>query len=302
MASWFAPGWQGKAIGAIGGAVLGDWAARRGASRDMRNQQRMYDYRINQGLAHGMTPYEMFTGGAGGAGGGTTGSAAVLGNQYSQAAQMFAAQNQQSRENSLDRLTSLAQTEMQTTAQRDVAELNNSTTQRGQDISADQFNRQLEFDVRQYEEIVIPQAAAVLSKTEEETNKLINEVATSEPKFVRMLKIMTMGIDNTIGLAVQNSLGVDVSDPEQVQKLSPQKRKQLITGLMLAKSRLAAEAAGVAQTAEEWLKAMETIAGINEYDPNADDSSMDGPVLGQRGDELPRSSAPYKSRFGSHHN
>lgn len=279
-------GWGAQIGGALLGGIASDIGASRGASRDIAGQKEMFDYRIQQGLDHGMTPYEMFTGGAAGAGGGSTGQSQTLGNAWSQSAQQLAGMQQETREREKDRSTQLAQTAMQTEAQKDVAKLNNETTVRGQDISAQQFQEQLKFSMRQYEETTLPAAAAALGKTEQETAKLINEVSTSTPQFLRMMKIMTMGLDNTIGLAIQNELGIDVSDVNQMKSLPPEKRRKLFAGLLQAKSRLATEAAGVSTTAMQWLDAMESILGI-DYDPNApdpapQDSTRGGPTMGRR--------------------
>jgi hypothetical protein len=94
-----------------------------GNEMDMSNQKEMFDYRIQQGMQHGMTAYEMFMGPAAGAGGGTTGSGQTLGNSQSQKDQQMAQAMTQREENRADRMTQLAQTEMQTRAQLAAAEM-----------------------------------------------------------------------------------------------------------------------------------------------------------------------------------
>lgn len=221
-----------------------------GNKADLANQKAMFDYRIDQGLDYGMTPYEMFMGPAAGAGGGTSGSGQTLGNAASSAGNTRANLEYQDqvtqRENNADRAVQLAQTKMQTDAQRDVAKTQAGATEYGADLNYQAAMQRLTFDQEVYSTTNLPQAAATLRLTEKQTEKVINEIATSEPDFVRFIKLMTMGVDNMTAMVAGSEFG-DLSNPKTLLNMSPEKRKKAIAAMLSAKSQINTEIAGATE-------------------------------------------------------
>jgi hypothetical protein len=213
---------------------------RLGNSLDMANQKEMFDYRINAGLEAGMTPYEMFMGPAAGAGGGTTGSGAVLGNSASQLGKQMMQTKAQNVQFNKQIAADLTKTKMQTDAQKEVAKI-----QAGTQLDVAEINNQtqkliaenrLKFDQKTYREITLPEAAARINKTVAETKKAINEIATTEKKFVERMTFLKMGVDNVLATAISDKLGYDISDPKALQKMPLKKREELISTLLAIQS------------------------------------------------------------------
>lgn len=219
-------------FGSILGAGLSFLGAREGGREDLKNQQKMFDYRIQQGLAHGMTPFEMFSGPAASGGGGTSNMGATLGNQAGQLAQQSLKLNQEVAEREKDRKLELAKVQMQTDASKAIAGLQTETTKRGQDLTHAIQSGNLRLSQATYKNVTLPQAAAALRKTEAETDKILNEVATSRPVFVKYMKMLSMGVDNTISAYLQNMYGYNLVDPEEVAKIPRSQRKQILSTLL----------------------------------------------------------------------
>ena len=284
---------------------------------DLSNQKEMYDYRINQGLDHGMTPYEMFMGPAAGAGGGTTGSGSTLGNSQT-SRDMQTRQLQITREeNAANRQTQLAQTQMQTNAQLESAKIqagvglakslgttymSNKTTERGQDINSETSRRgqdissetskrnvdiqtsiqkgQLDLSERQFKQVTLPQAAKQLNLTEYQTQKALNDVATSDPKFVLAMKRLTMGVDNLYVEGLIKQFGVDPtkSQPEW-DKIPVDKRAALMAALDIARSTTAKEGSGLAAVFERIVDAANNDTNKRKQPPPK--QPMSQPPLGK---------------------
>lgn len=229
-----------------------------GNELDMENQKEMFDYRINQGLDAGLTPWEMFTSGAGGAGGGTSGSGATLGNNYSQAAVQAEAQANQRDMQQAQIMGNLAAVQMQTDAQKEVAQIQSGDTRRGQDIQATIAEARLAFDQNHFDKVVVPQAAADLGITEQQTLKAMNEVVTSNPKFIRAMKQLTMGVDNLyVETLVKEAGASPVSSQEDWDKIPEHKRAALMAALDKARSTTAREIGGLTAVLKgfvDWLK------------------------------------------------
>ena len=218
-------------------------ALRYGNKLDMQNQKEMFDYRIDQGLEYGMTPYEMFTGPAAGAGGGTSGSGATLGNAVSQTAPMALQAENQARENQRDREANLIQTAMQTDAQRDVAETQAGTQTRGQDLQKEIADNVLSLNKRELEEVKIPQAAAQLGLTQQQLQTEINKTATSSEKFQTAMKQLSMGPGNLLVELTMRDKGISLSD-DSFMRMSPEQREQILEELTAMASTLYVEASG----------------------------------------------------------
>ena len=192
----------------------------------------MFDYRINKGLEHGMTPYEMFSGPAASAGGGTTGSGNVLGNPASQLAQQQMKIKQETNERAKDRETELTKVQMQTEASKQIAGVQADTTKRGQDLTYEVQQGNLQINQDTYRNITLPKAAQMLKKSVAETDKLLNEVATTRPVFIKFMKMLSMGVDNTLSAYLQNMYGYNLVDPKDVARIPQGQRKQILSTLL----------------------------------------------------------------------
>lgn len=239
--------WEAVA-GATVGAILGGASDRSNAKKSSElnyEQHKLIDkYDWKQAKKRGITPVE-FYGSPAASTSGDSGASVTLGNQASKFADIGQTMAMQFKENEKDR-----------DSNERIAAIQAGASEYATDKTYEANIKRLRFDKEMYYNTTVPQAAANIGKTIQETNKLVNEVATSDPKFQRFMKIMTMGIDNTIGLAIQTSLGVDVSDPKQMKNLPLEKKKQLMAGLLSAKSNLAAEMSGASQSVGSWLDSL----------------------------------------------
>lgn len=249
-----------------------------GNEMDMSNQKEMFDYRISQGRRAGMTAYEMFMGPAAGAGGGTSNSGATLGNAANQRGMQVQQLNMQRRENQLDRETDLARTMMQANAQLQssknsmIASLGSSAIGAGANVygsnkSADASiassnisagasryqtdmatamkQGQLNLSREQYENMLLPAAQAQLKLTKAQTEKALNEIATSKPEFVRQMKKWSMGVENMMTEYFATTYGIDITNPESIKKIPQNKRKEFLAAVMGFQSNIAKESAGI---------------------------------------------------------
>ena len=269
--------------GGIGGAIVGnifgqsDGSRRRenrrnqadileqitlGNQQDIENQKAMFDHRLNAGFSRGLTPQEMFGSPAAGSGGGTTGSGATLGNQASAQSiaskQLRQQQEMQYQTLGVQAATQLMQTEMQTDAQRDVAKIGAGATVESAEISAAVQQARnlieqgrLDLDTRNYEEVTLKAAAENLKLTKQQTLKATNEVATSNPKFIRAMKILTMSAENLIATVMVNGQPVDVTDPQQLSKMTVAQKSKLLNGLIAMSSHSFRESSGIGAKASE---------------------------------------------------
>lgn len=221
-----------------------------GNELDMANQKEMFDYRISQGLEAGMTPFEMFMGPAAGAGGGTTGSGNTLGSQPAKLAQnTVQAANAQlqaqtaTRNQMIQAAAQLGTAKIQAESQQKVAATQAGASIGAAGISADasQYKAELEYKIRhkelvlnnkRFEKVDLPQAAANIGKTEQETAKLINDTATSAPEFVKMLKRLQMGPQNVLVEYAISNYGFNPLDEKSVSNATNQQKRNFL-GLVL---------------------------------------------------------------------
>ena len=273
--------------GAIGGAVLGsvtgERAAKHGASIDKRSKLRTEEALWGRAQERGLTPQEYYGSSAPGGAMGASGAGQVLGNSMNQQSAAMSQAAQQTSENEKDRVNAKEIAQIQAGTQTRGQDITAGTTQRGQDITANTQSNILNFQKKNYLQIQVPQAAANLNKTTQEVNKIINEVATSTPKFIKMLKVMTMGSDNSYGLAIQNMLGIDISDPKQMESLSPDMRRKLLAGLLSGSSTAAKELSGITGSISQWIDTM-AASGGKIIDSLTSTSSMEQtkPQLGNK--------------------
>lgn len=225
-----------------------------GRDIDVGAQQEMFDFRMQRGEAAGMTDYEMFMGPAAGAGGGTGAATSTLGNGGSAAGanirQQQTQQNIAREEKQKDRMTSLAQTAMQTDAQRDVAGVSAGTQKRGQDIDQAIREGKLKLDQDTYNYINLPQAAQTLKKSKAETDKLLNEVATSDKKFVEAMKQLSMGPANLLVELTMRHHGIALNN-ESFMKLPPDKRSAILAQILALSSTTYVEGQGASALGKE---------------------------------------------------
>lgn len=268
-------GWIGAAIGA-GAALLGSRSQRRADKRyqeqgfensqagmrlgnqlDMQNQMSMFDFKMNRARHAGLTAVEAFGSPVAGSGGGTTGSGNTLGNAANQSA-MAAAERSKDRHTALQHElinagTQLQQTKMQTDAQKEVASMQTGATERGQDIQKAIADGRLALDRDSYN-INLRTAAANIGKTEQETRKLINEVATSEKDFVVYMKQLSMGADNMLVEYFQRHHNINLSDPKSFTKLPVQKRQSLLSAMIALSSSSFKEVSGLSSAGSNVLE------------------------------------------------
>jgi hypothetical protein len=227
-----------------------------GNTWDMQNQKEMFDYRINQGIDKGMTPYEMFMGPAAGAGGGTTGSGATLGSQPAklaassvQASTARLAASTEIQKAKMDMASKVITAGIQANTQKEVAEMQTGATRYSADKSSDasQYSAELQYKMKhkelvlsreRFETVDLPMAAANIGKTEQETKEIINRVATSTPEFVVMMKRLQMGPQNILVEYAINNFGFNPLDKGSVEKASEEQKRNFL-GLVLGSQSVA---------------------------------------------------------------
>lgn len=257
----------GSILGGMMGKKAGRSNAKLGAQldyeRDMKTEASLWQRAEERGL----TPQEYYGSGAPGSATGASGSAQVIGNQQNAMAQQMGQLGQQA-------ALTVSENQKNRDNAKEIAAIQAGAQKYGTDKQFEVAMGRLHLDTRQYLEIQIPQAAANINKTEHETMRLVNEIATSDPKFVKAMKIMTMGSDNSYGLAIQKMLGIDISDDKQMQSLSADQRSKLLAGLLSGGSTAAKELAGFSGSIEQWLDTM--VQGGNALYQGAKDALTPG--------------------------
>ena len=251
----------------------------RGNQEDMYNQRAMYMFRINQGLQAGMTPYEMYMGPAAGAGGGTTGSGSTLGNAANQRTTAAMQLQADLANKAADRQAMLRQTQMQVAGQqaasrnqligtlgsaalstganifgsktaaeatKDAAETSAGASRYQADIQKQIAENRLQLDQKTFDQVTVPGAAAQIGKTEQETRKLINEIATTEPEFVVQMKKWSMGVDNMMVEYFMKEYDINImGSQKEYLKIPKKKRADFLAAVMAYQSHIAKETKGI---------------------------------------------------------
>lgn len=254
----------GDVISGVAGAYLGnkinpqqqqfsreDYGWQLGADR--QSARKMERFNWDQAQARGLTAQEFYGSPAAG-NTGTSSTSAVLGNSADTANQIQQQQNMEFVQRALDRDTQIEQSTIQADAQRDVAEINAGVQRRGQDINEQIQRGRLELDTRSFEEVAKPQAAEVLKLTEQQTLEQVNKVATSDPAFIRAMKVLTMSAENLVASILVNGQEIDPLDRGQLLKLSPEDRAQLLTTMVAMGSASFRESSGIQAKASEVLQ------------------------------------------------
>lgn len=229
---------------------------RLGNREDLRNQNLAYDHRLTRMKEYGLTPTEMFGSPASGSGGGTSGTGSTLGNMASQQAMQASQQrqerNQQMRQLAATLSTDLAKTKMQTDTQKEVAELQTGATTRGQDINMKIAQNVLELD-RDKLDLEVKKANSLIGMQDQKTAKLINEVATSDPKFQLFMKQLSMGKENLLVELTMQHEGINIQG--DFKNLPKEKRQAIINRLIALSSTVYQEGSGVKAVAEQAVEA-----------------------------------------------
>ena len=225
--------WIGGAI--IGGAMLGSSvlggknqrsATREGYGLDLQGQKEIFDFKTQRGIENGLTPYEVFAGPGGNASGGTSNMGQTMGNQAAQQTANINNAILQMGLKKMDNDTAKEVAGIQAAANKEVAGIQSDTQKL---IAANK----LSLDRDTYNNITIPESAAKLKISAEELKIKLNNVATSKPEFVKFMKMLTMGVDNTLSAFIQNVDGYNLTDPESVAKIPIEKREEILS-MMLA--------------------------------------------------------------------
>ena len=218
---------------------------RLGNQMDLANQNKAYDHRLTRMKEHGLTSVEMFGSPGASPGGGTTGSGQTLGNNANQQAlqnqQLRTQQRMAARQQSAQAATQLAQTKMQTDAQKYAADRAAGVETRGQDINMNIAMQTLNLKRAELANKV-RETTATIGKTEQETRKLINEVATSHKSFVTAMKQLSMGPQNLLVELTMQHHGIDVQGG--FANLPETKRQEILNEILALSSTLYVEGAG----------------------------------------------------------
>ena len=271
----------GSLGGAAANAVLGygepDYAdeAQTGANIDMRTFKRQHKFKYKFGRRKGLNAFELLGDGSGMGGAPSTAATGVLGNQAGAAALQREQLNQQIG-------LELAKTKMQTDAQRDVAEIGAGASRYGTDVKAQIDQQKVDLASREFQEIALKESAKNLRLKEEQIQKAIHEVVTSEPKFVLRKILLNMGTENSIQTLVLNRRKVDITDPKSVQNLSQDEYNALYTALLGAQSHVQKEVHGVKDLMDHLMSYIKS-----DYDRRGRSGSSGGP-------KGPTSSEPFQ--------
>ena len=240
---------------------------RLGHEYDLDFSLRKEDELWKRAKARGLTPQEYYgSSAAGGAGGGVSGGAQVLGNSktHVQTAKMQALT--QLGNAAAERQTRLDVARVQADAQKYSADkayqgvgdqiVGNVAIQELRNLIEQQkFN----LNERTFKEVTLPAAQEKLRKTKQEVNKLLNEVATSTPKWQRWKVLTQLGFDNTIQNMLINKHGIDPTSKESMQGISDQKFKAILAAMIANSSYSFKEFSGIGtslKTFFEWLQSL----------------------------------------------
>ena len=211
--------------------------------KDRQSARKMEQYNWQQAQERGLTAQEFYGSGAAG-NTGTSSASNVLGNSADQVQQQNRAHTQEMIQRAMDRNKDLQQTKMQTDAAVKTAEIQAGASRYSSDTQKAIADGRLELDTNTYKYVNLPRVAAQNGLTIAETRKKINEIATSDPKFVTMMKQLSMGADNLTVEFFLRHHKINLADPESFSGLSPDKREELLGALLAIRSNVASEYAG----------------------------------------------------------
>lgn len=258
--SWQAAGASafGAALGNQFGGVSGAKARRLGRYAYVNaykyGLRKTDKYQWRQAQNRGLTPQEYYGSPAPGNTGGGDSAAATLGNAGAQEGMARRQSAIDASESALDRATQLEITRMQTDAQKYSADTAAGATTGAAKISAEAQMYQAEiqsaiaqnrltFDEKTYSTVLLPGAMAQLDLTRKQAQKVVNDIATSDPKFVEAMKMLSMGTDNMVATMLAQSEGVN--KPSDILKFDVEKRKAIIASMIAASSNSRKELEGL---------------------------------------------------------
>ena len=217
------PGVAGSLLGALGGEKDSDRRTKRGIQLEDESYMRRAEYDWEKADERGLTPQEFY--GSSAAGGSSSSSGNVLGNSATQLDVKRMDMDFQAREKQKDRETEIRKAEISAGATKYSANI--------QKMIADD---KIDLSRKTFEQVTLPQAAAQIGLTEQETLKMINDVVTSTPDFVRAKILLQMGVENTIQTSLLQRLGVDITSAEAMGNLSDEQFQNLLSLLVAAGS------------------------------------------------------------------
>lgn len=218
----------------------------------LEKEQILYD----RARARGITPTQYYgAGGAGVAGGSLSGGAQVLGNAETQTdasrRQAVAMLGNAAAERENQKEIAQIQADAQTTAAgisagatEGAAIISAEANERIADLVNDIAQQDIDLRTRELEEVMIERIARENYVAEAEVKKLLNE-ASFTPEFKEKITKMTMGVSNSVNLMLQSRFGIDISSREEMQKLTTQEMKNVLSVFMAADSNLYSEIAGL---------------------------------------------------------
>lgn len=253
---------------------------RLGYNEERRSWRKMQRFEWQQAQKRGLTAQEFYGspvpgGSPGGSGAQTLGNAASQGEIAAQgrSAAAFNAGADRALQMSQQQ-TQLEVAKIGAEAQMYSADAAAGAHTYGTDVQAQTAANRLELDTEIYESVTKPQAQKILRLTEAQIDHELNLVATTDPKYVRSMKIMTMSADNLVATAMVNGLEVDLFDTEAMLKLDPERRKAMLTGLIAMNSHLFREVEGMKMSFDDWLNAWFDI----QTKQAADNAFLDDPM------------------------
>ena len=254
--------WQAAAI-AAGQALMEQRSAQKHA-RSMGHEMANLGHALDQkhyfereaelwkrGQERGLTPQEYYGSPAPGVGG-PSGAANVLGNMATQTgvarSQIMAQLGNQMGQMALQKRgqdIDLEKTKIMAGAQKESAGISADATVYSAEIQKQIAQNRLKFDDRTYRNISLPGAQLNMQKTRKETENIINNIATSHPKFVKAMKLLSMGPENMAASMVVNAAGIDITSPESMQKVPEKKRRDVLAAMLAAGSVTRKETEGI---------------------------------------------------------
>ena len=244
-----------------------------------------------RGKRRGLTPQEYYGSPAPGVGG-PSAVGVALGNQAN-------ARKMQSRqfgvnlfENAMNRKTQLGIAKIQADAQKYSADKSAGATEGAANIQAEAqkfiAENRLKLDEKTYQ-MNLDLAVNKMKIQEEQLKKLVNEVATSDPQFVKMMKQLSMGVENMLTEYFQRHHGISLKDPESFTKLPKEERKQLLTAMIAMRANILPEWSFVqTEATSAFDKIRMLLENIALLAPRAEGAPGGAPSLGS-------SSEPYQS-------
>lgn len=221
-----------------------------GNKLDDRSYRRRDQYDWQRAKSRGLTPQE-FYGSAASGGSSTSGSGGTLGNQAGNITMQEAAMNQENRlrtqQQMIDAGVTLRGQDVELEKAKVGAEATKSAAQTSAEasISVAQMTTQTQEAIaarnwklayKRYLEVELPKFKQEMKISEQEYNKLVNEVATTDKAFVTYMKKLSMGVDNMMVEYFQAIYGFDITKPDEVRALPEHKRKKFLKEVMAFQS------------------------------------------------------------------